>query len=251
VPILLYLPDIEPGLAVRFMTPFATRVAVSFPEAERYFPPKKVLLSGYPVRPQFLGRDKAGARQRLGLAEGKVLLVLGGSRGAHRLNAAIVSAIGPLLDITQVVHIGGRDDEAWLNRERNKLPEVQRGRYRVYGYVHEEIGDLLAAADLVLARAGASTLGEFPAAGLPSLLVPYPYAGAHQARNADYLASRGAARVLAEDELDVMLLPTLQSLLGDEAALAAMAEGSRKLARPDAADRLADELRRMARGGRR
>jgi UDP-N-acetylglucosamine--N-acetylmuramyl-(pentapeptide) pyrophosphoryl-undecaprenol N-acetylglucosamine transferase len=100
----------------------------------------------------------------------------------------------------------------------------------------------------VVARAGAATLAEFPAVGLPSVLVPYPYSGQHQAANADFMSERGAGVRVDNDDLETELKPTVLGLLDDERALERMAQGARALARPDAAARLARELRRLAGG---
>jgi UDP-N-acetylglucosamine--N-acetylmuramyl-(pentapeptide) pyrophosphoryl-undecaprenol N-acetylglucosamine transferase len=248
VPVLIFLPDLEPGLAVRALSHLATRVAISFPDAARYFAEDKVVAAGYPVRAEFFAVNRAEARRAFGLDEGlKTVTIFGGSRGAHSINLALSQCLERLLEVCQVIHICGHLDAEWVMERRAQLSKRLRSRYRAYSYLHEEMPSALAAADLAVARAGAATLGEFPALGLPSILVPYPYAGWHQELNADYLVSRGAAVKIADAELGEKLLPTILELLGDERALAEMSDRARALARPDAAQRIAQELRRMAR----
>lgn len=250
VPSLIYLPDIEPGLAIRFLARFAARVAVSLEAARAFLPASKVVVTGYPVRRELLETDKLAARHRLGLQEGeRTLLVFGGSQGAHRINQAVCQVAAQLAELCQVIHISGPADEGWLQQRRERLPRHLRRRYRVYPYLHEEMPQALAAADLAVARAGAATLGEFPALGLPSILVPYPYAGAHQARNARILAEAGAAVVIADAELNgPALLSWVEELLGDQEALSRMGANARRLARPEAAARIAEELQRLSEG---
>jgi len=121
-----------------------------------------------------------------------------------------------------------------------------RKRYHPYPYLHEEMTQALVAADLVVARAGASVLGEFPAVGLPSILVPYPFAGQHQVANATYLAERGAALVLADSNLPSHLTSTVLDLIGQPKRLKVMAKAARALARQDAAQNIVRELRGLA-----
>ncbi|MCS6845411.1 MAG: UDP-N-acetylglucosamine--N-acetylmuramyl-(pentapeptide) pyrophosphoryl-undecaprenol N-acetylglucosamine transferase [Caldilineales bacterium] len=247
VPVVIYLPDVEPGIAIRRLSRFATRVAVTFPEVAAHFPGKAVV-TGYPVRRRFLemaGRQ-AEARGALGLEpDGRVLLVFGGSRGARSINQALWAALPALLETCQVVHITGSLDWPEVEAHVRRLPEALRSRYRPYPYLHEEMPSAMAAADLVVARAGASTLGEFPALGLPSVLVPYPYSGQHQDANADYLVQRQAAIKIPDSRLATDLLPTVLALWESPERLAAMAAAARRLARPDAAaqiGRVIDEL---------
>ena len=249
VPILIYLPDIEPGLAIRVLSRLAQRVAVSVEESQRYFPAHKTTVTGYPVRSELLTADKRKARKALDLEEGlKTLLVFGGSRGARSLNLALSKVLGRLLDVCQIVHICGPLDAYWVEGQRAELPARLRARYRVYAYLHEEMAQALTAADLVVARAGAATLGELPALGLPGILVPYPYAGRHQELNADYLVSNGAAVKIDNADLEKKLLPTVIELLGNEELLIQMGERACSLARPEAARHIAQELRRLAAG---
>jgi UDP-N-acetylglucosamine--N-acetylmuramyl-(pentapeptide) pyrophosphoryl-undecaprenol N-acetylglucosamine transferase len=248
VPVLVYLPDIVPGLAIRLLSRLARRVAVTSQEAAGHVPAGKAVVTGYPVRPELFGLSRPEARARLGLPlDEKVLLVLGGSRGARSLNRVVVGNLAALLGLAHVVHISGSLDASWVLRAADGLPADQSTRYHPFRYMHDEMPAALAAADLVVARAGAATLGEFPAAGLPSVLVPYPYAGRHQQPNADYLARQGAARVLADGDLKDRFLPVVSALLSNPSELADMAQAARALARPDAASNLVAEIQALAR----
>ena len=244
VPVFIYLPDVAPGLAIQRMSRLARKIGVTFPEVAGQFPGKAVV-TGYPVRPEILALagQKAWARQQLGLgAEEPVLLVFGGSRGARSINQALAAALTVLLPRCQVVHISGTLDWPDVEARVQSLSPELRMRYHVYPYLHDEMPVALAAADLVVARAGASTLGEFPALALPSVLVPYPYSGQHQDNNAAYLADRGAAIKLPDAELEARLVPVILSLLDDPAALGAMSTAAHTLARPAAASTIAEEL---------
>ena len=248
VPTLIYLPDIEPGLAVKALARIADRVAVSFEASEQYLPRGKVVVTGYPVRPELQTIDRRLARQRLELPDdARVLLVFGGSRGAQTINRAVETALDELLEMAYVIHISGPEDEPRLRARLSDVALERRERYRLYAYLHEEMAAALAASDLVVCRAGASTLGELPTFGLPGVLVPYPYAGAHQWQNANYLANRGAAIAIANDAVRAGALPaTVRTLLGDAERLAQMRKASAALARPDAARNIARELMHLS-----
>jgi UDP-N-acetylglucosamine--N-acetylmuramyl-(pentapeptide) pyrophosphoryl-undecaprenol N-acetylglucosamine transferase len=251
LPVFIYLPDVEPGLAIQRMSRFARKVGVTFPEVARYFPGKAVV-TGYPVRSDILSLagQKAMARQRLGLGqEEPVLLVFGGSRGARSINQALLATLPALLPRCQVVHISGTLDWPEVEAFAQSLPQPLRPRYHAYPYLHDEMPLALAAADLGVARAGASTLGEFPALALPSILVPYPYSGQHQDNNAVYLADRGAAIKLTDAELKTRLASAILELLDDPATLRAMATAAQALSRPNAAATIAAQLIGLAHGG--
>jgi UDP-N-acetylglucosamine--N-acetylmuramyl-(pentapeptide) pyrophosphoryl-undecaprenol N-acetylglucosamine transferase len=248
LPVLIYLPDLEPGLEIRMTSRMARSVAVTCPETARFFPGKAVV-TGYPVRPELWAVDREAARAALGLAADlPVLLVFGGSRGARSINRALVAALPELLPHCQVVLISGQLDWPWIEEalKTETLPEDLRGRLHAYPYLHDEMTQALGAADLVVARAGASVLGEFPALGLPAILVPYPHAGRHQYINAAYLADRDAAQIVDDDRLAAALAPSVLALLQNPARLAEMSRAASALARPDAADRIAGELEALA-----
>ena len=250
IPLAVYLPDLYPGWAVRATARLAQRVAVTAVESLRRLPGAKSVVTGYPVREEFWQANRAGGRERLGLdPEEKVLFVIGASQGAHSINKAIAGDLASLLELCEVVHLSGQADEPWLAEIRDGLPTALRPRYHLFGYLHEDTPWAMAAADLAVCRSGASALGELPAVGLPAVLVPYPYAGGHQRINARYLERNGAAVVLDDEDLDRML-PLVGELLHDDKRLRGMREASKRLARPDAARRIAGILLDLA-GARR
>lgn len=272
VPLLIFLPDLTPGLSIKLTSRLAAAVAVSFAEAAGYFPGKAVV-TGYPVRPELLCADRAQARSMFGLQDDlPVLLVFGGSRGSRSINRALVAALPELVQHCQVIHISGQADWAWvadrfgLSRSPDGVapgltpssmpagsattgrgPALPLGeRYHPFAYLNEGMVHALAAANLVVARAGASVLGEFPAVGLPSILVPYPHAGQHQGVNAAHLAQRGAALIVPDEDLPIRLAPTILELLSSPDRLRAMSQAAASLARPDAADNIVQELHKLA-----
>ena len=246
IPIALYLPDVYPGWAVRAIARLARRIAVTAPETLRRMPDGKATVTGYPVREEFWQVSRPEGRQRLGLdPEEKVLFVAGASQGAHSINQAVADNLPRLLELCEVVHVSGSADEEWLAGLAKGLPRKFRSRYHLYGYMHEEFPWAMAAADLALCRAGASVLGELPAVGLPAVLVPYPYAGAHQRLNARHLEDNGAAVILDDRDLGSML-SLVGGLLHDSARLDSMSQASRRLARPEAARDIARLILELA-----
>ena len=244
LPSVLYVPDIEPGLALRTLAFFARRICVTVPESTRFFRrPQRVVLTGYPTRGELSGWTRQTGRQALDLAEDQpVLLITGGSKGARSINNAVLESLPALLELTQVVHITGELDWPDVEAKTRDLSEAQMARYHVFPYLHEEMGAVLAAADLVLSRGGASALGEYPLFGLPAILVPYPYAWRYQKVNADYLGGKGAAVTVEDGELAGKLLPTVGAILGTPERLEAMRTAMRGLAHPGAAEQIAQEI---------
>ena len=239
VPVALFLPDVYPGWAVRAIARFARRIAVTAPDSLRKLPSDRVEVTGYPVRDEFFQVSRAEGRKRLGLdPEEKVLFVAGASQGAHSINRALAASLRGLLELCEVVHVSGPADEAWLAGLMRELPPDLLARYHLFGYLHQEFAWAMAAADLALSRAGASSLGELPAVGLPAVLVPYPHAGAHQRLNARFLADHNAAVILDDGDLGTAL-SVVGGLLADSARLDSMRQASRRLARRDAARNIA------------
>lgn len=243
VPIVIYLPDVEPGSTIRFVVPMARRIACTTEGSRQFVPEDKIVVTGYPVRPDLRAvraMSKRDALARFELASDRpTLFVFGGSRGARNINRALMGVLPQLLVDAQVIHLSG--ELTWPEVEANAatLPAELRAHYRPYPYLHDDMGYAFRAADLVLARAGASMLGECPAFGLPSILVPLTFAWRYQKVNADYLTARGAAVQLIDETLADTLLPVVRELLFDRERLARMAASTAALDKPNAAGDLA------------
>ena len=244
---LLYVPDVEPGLALKTIAHFSDHIAVSVQPSLSYFSArKKVIITGYPTRPDLMRWDQKKAREFFGIqGNPQVLLILGGSKGARSINLAVAKYLSQLLTSVDVIHLSGQLDYDTLHQHRELLPHELKQRYHLLPYLHE-MGAALAAADLAVSRAGASILGEYPLFGLPSILAPYPYAWRYQKTNADYLVERGAAVVLADSNLDEEFYSVVTSLLSDPPRLATMGQAARSLATPNAAGKIAAILVSMA-----
>jgi len=260
VPLVLTEADSHLGLTNRMLAPFARRVCLAFPVRSSERPAAtpllggrwrrrrgggpgraagrreaRYLVTGRPVPPP--RRDRSRAREHFGIgADETCVLVFGGSLGARSINLAAVEAFAG--DTFRVLHVCGRRDHPEL------AGRPLRAGYDLREYL--DLGDFaaaLAAADLVVARAGGSVF-EIAAYGLPAILVPYPYASAdHQSVNARWMSDAGAAVVVPDAELTAgRLAHEVSALLADPARMAAMASAASSLARPDAAAEVAREL---------
>lgn len=239
-PLVLTEADSHLGLANRLLAGRARRVCLAFPIAGREG--KRYLVTGRPVPPAVLEANRGAARERFGIApEARCLLVMGGSQGARSINECAIAALAERRGRDfHVVHVAGRRDFDALVERLAAAPHGER--YTLLAY-EPDLGDCLAACDLVLGRSGGSIF-ELTAAGRPAILVPYPHAAAgHQESNAAWMASAGAATVIRDEELDPeRLAAEIGGLVGDDERLAAMASASAALAKPDAARRIADQV---------
>ncbi len=248
IPTVLYVPDIEPGLALRTLARFADRITVTAEASKDFFPGHPgVVVTGYPTRPTLTRWDRAEAYQAFDLSpELPILFVFGGSKGAQSINRALIAVLPELLAEMQVVHVSGRLTWPEVEAAAGELTSAQKARYRAYPYLHEEMGAAFTLADLCVCRAGASILGESPLFGLPTALVPYPHAWRYQRVNAQYLVEHGAAVTIEDADLPEKLLPLALGLMGDRERLAQMKAAMLDLARPQAAEAIAEQLRIVA-----
>jgi UDP-N-acetylglucosamine--N-acetylmuramyl-(pentapeptide) pyrophosphoryl-undecaprenol N-acetylglucosamine transferase len=236
IPAALMEADAHLGLANRLAAPFAERVFLSFPIEGR--DGSKYRVTGRPIPARNRATSKAEGRRVFDLPpRARVLLVFGGSQGATSLNEVMVEAFGETGPA--VLHLSGERDFERFSRQ------VRRDEYRLVPFT-DAFGAALAAADLVVARAGGS-VWELAAAGKPAILVPYPFATAdHQAKNARFFERAGGAITVPETELG-RVADLARSLIGDAQRLKEMGEAMKRVARPDAADDIAEELLALTR----
>jgi UDP-N-acetylglucosamine--N-acetylmuramyl-(pentapeptide) pyrophosphoryl-undecaprenol N-acetylglucosamine transferase len=240
IPSVLWDGNVVPGRSVRLVARLATVIAVSHEATGRALGRPATYLTGTPIR-SVRGVDVDEARARFGGRPGeRILLVFGGSQAVRRINDAVLGALPRLVERVRVVHVTGDDGYAAALAARAALPEPLRDRYRPAPFLHDDMTAALAAADLAVGRAGASTLAEAAAFALPTAIVPYPHAAGHQRLNAESFAEAGAAVLVEDEELDADRLVDVAGLLADPARHAAMSAAARDLARPGAAGAVAD-----------
>lgn len=244
IPLVLQEQNAIPGVTNRLLARFAATVAVPYAEADARFPRgARLLVTGNPVRPEVLGVDPAGARRRLGLPQaGRVVLMMAGSKGSTVFVRWFRDMLPHFRDGTLLFVCG----QEYLEVARAAVAHREAGQtapphatVSVLPYL-PQIGDGLAAADLVVCRAGAMTLAELAAVGRAAILIPSPHVTHHhQEANASAFAHAGAARVLAEADLDgATLAAAVGALLADPQERRRMAQAARTLARPDALARI-------------
>ena len=245
---LLYVPDIEPGQALKTIARFSDCITLTVEESKAFFPEHHSrVVTGYPLRPGLDRWTSPEARTFFALEEQlPVLLVFGGSKGARSINQAVVAALPELLQDMQVIHITGKLDWEMIEQARAGLSSEQLNRYRPFTYLYDEIGAAMSLADLALTRAGAATLGELPVFGLPAILVPYPYAWRYQRVNASYLVRNGAAVLIEDSQLAEQIIPKVRGLMAEKEQLERMSQAMRSLAKPEAAARIGTLLRELA-----
>jgi UDP-N-acetylglucosamine--N-acetylmuramyl-(pentapeptide) pyrophosphoryl-undecaprenol N-acetylglucosamine transferase len=237
IPAALTEADAHLGLSNRLAAPFAKRIFLAFPIPGRDGPKFRVTGRPIPVRSRPVPREEARRRLELPL-DGPLLLVAGGSQGARSLNDVVVESFGE--SGPAVLHLSG---EGEVSRLRGR---VSRTDYRLVPFL-DDYGVALGAADLVLARAGGG-VWELAAAGKPAVLVPYPFGtGDHQTKNAQFFQAAGGAVLVPEAELG-RVPEIVRSLLDDRRRLEEMSAAMLRVARPDAADEIAEELMALARG---
>ena len=247
--IIIHESDSIPGLANRFLSHFATKIAISFEECEKYFPKGKCVLTGNPIRSEILEGSKERGFSYFKLGKDKpIIFVTGGSQGAKAINEIVEKAMPGLLKICQVIHQVGVQTSKFapspkrLWRVGDKIQNSKNIGYRRYGFLKsKEMVDAYAVADLVISRAGSNTLFELAALEKPSILIPLPTSAQnHQLRNARIFEESGAARVILQKDLtQQVLLKNIKDLLDNKERLEEISRNVSKLAKLDATRKIA------------
>jgi len=249
IPTMIHEQNIVPGLTNKFLARHATRVAVSFAESLPLFPPGKTVLTGNPRATEVLHGNSQAGRSFLGVgADKQIVLIFGGSRGARPINETVIASMEcfAAFSHTHFVYVTGEVHyEAVMAtlREKGGIP----ANVSVLPFIHN-MPDVLAATHILVSRAGASTLAEITALGVPAILIPSPYVtNNHQEKNARGLERAGAAQVITERELNAdTLCSALSGLLNDRKRWERMRESSLALGMPQAAAVLVENLRQIA-----
>lgn len=248
IPILIHESDSVPGAANRFCAKFSKRIAISFPQAADYFPELKTAITGNPVRKELLGGSKEELKSLLPGYSGLkyTLLILGGSQGSQAVNKAVFEALPYLLKRCEVIHqIGENNSKELKNEFPNGFPE---GYFPAPFMEENLLKNAYAAADLVISRAGASSIAEIAALGKPSIMIPLPSAaGDHQNINAAAYQKSGACEVVSQVNLTPHLFESkIFSILDDPQARQKMSAAARHFNPFDAAQKIAEELLKIA-----
>ena len=241
-----------PGLTNRWLSKRVDLVALAYDYNQQMLKnPKNVEVVGNPVRSAVLAADRAEALKKLGLDEGPVtVLVFGGSRGARKINQSVIDAYDDFREDQdlRIVHIAGMIEHDEVKDQIDKIKRsTDKVKYHLFPYI-QEMGAAYAVADLAVTRAGASTVAELTARGLPSILIPYPYAtDNHQFVNAQNLETAGAAKIISDQDINAdKLYKAVSGLVHDPQQLKQMRERAVKFGRPQAARNLAERILKIA-----
>jgi UDP-N-acetylglucosamine--N-acetylmuramyl-(pentapeptide) pyrophosphoryl-undecaprenol N-acetylglucosamine transferase len=250
IPVILHESDATPGIANQLLARLAKKIAVSFSGSEAFFPERKVILTGNPVRDELTQGKKEEAVKKFSLDSAKkTILVMGGSQGARVINHAVLAVIPKIVKKWQVIHITGMGDFEAVVREAGKIGvKAGKGGYFAFPFLFGEMADALAAADLVISRAGANALSEIAANAKPAIIIPIEgSANKHQEQNAFVFSRAGAAVVLSQGNLgENIFFEKIESVLEDSEFSFELRERVKKFHNPKAAEIIADEILKLA-----
>jgi len=251
IPIILHESDSAPGLANRILAKFADKIILSFSGSENYFrkQKEKIILIGNPIREKLTLGDKSQAKELFKIKSNKpVILILGGSQGAQKINEVVLSILPRLLELSEVIHVTGEKNEKVIFGEADKILKFSENLKQFYHLGSFLNADYLmhayALADLIINRAGASSIFEIAACGKPSILIPLPNSASdHQRKNAHDFARPGAAVVLEQENLTPnLLMEEISKILGNAVRIQEMSGKAKQFYKPNIAEKIKDEI---------
>ena len=250
IPLVIHESDSVPGKVNRWAARFASRIGIAFTSAQSYFPSDKTAVIGVPIRKRILGGKRESAREHFDIfSDLPAIGVMGASQGALKINDTVMSILGELTDRYEVIHQTGQKHVEEARGEANVVLEFgHKERYHPYGFLDEEsLREFYAASDLIVSRAGASSIFEIAAWGKPAILIPLSTAAHdHQLKNAYEYVAIGAAEMIEEANFTPhILLSEINRLMSHEDILKKMAESSQRFARIDAAEIIAREILKL------
>ena len=252
IPIMIHESDAVPGKANAWAGKFAKRIAISFAGSAEYFPKDRAAVVGNPIRKEFFIREVLGAKEYFKLESGTpVIFVFGGSQGSKNINDSLLDILPELLPDYQLIHQCGKDNYEECKGRADLILENSpfKSRYRLFPYLESGAMRMAyGAADLAVSRAGSGSIFEIAASGLPSIIIPLAgSAQEHQRENAYAYAKSGAAAVIEERNLKPHILKSeINRLFSDKEEMGKMAEAAKFFAKPDAAEKIAREIIRLA-----
>lgn len=247
-PYMMHDCDAQPGLVTRKLAPYASAVSVAFESAEKFIKNKNFYVNGNPIRPQFKTLTKLEARKNLGIEDKLTLCIMGGSQGAKTINNAAVEILKTLsqkYNMQIIFQTGKRNFEQVIEHLTKIYPEYEKDKNILVKPYFEDMITVLKASDIAVSRAGSLSISEIEAAGLASILIPYPHAAAdHQRKNAKYLVEKSASLYLEDSETtDQTLLEKIETLVLDKEKLSELQDNTLKLAKYDGVTKIIEQLK--------
>ena len=251
IPIILHESDSAPGLANRILAKFAKKIILSFAGSKVYFPKhqEKLVLIGNPIREELTQGDKNQGKELFKITSNKpVILIIGGSQGAQKINETVLSILTRLLEVAEIIHISGERNAKDVAQESEKILKYYEGLkyyYHLYSFLPaEQLKHAYAVADLIVNRAGAGSIYEIAACGKPSIIIPLPNAASdHQRKNAHDFAQTNGSIVLEQENLTPnIFLEQISKLLSDPNKLKEMGEEAKTFYKPNIAEKIRDEI---------
>jgi len=249
IPIIIHESDSVPGLANRILFRLAKKIILSFETEKNYFSKEKTIVLGNPIREELTQGSREEGKKLFELTSEKpVVLIMGGSQGARKINEIVLNGLPRLLEKCEIIHLCGQKNFEFLKQEKDKIlresESAKKSFYHLYSFLKEELKHAYAVSDIIVSRAGAGSIFEIAAVGKASILIPLPNSASdHQSKNAQALAQIGGAIVLEEENLTINLfLSAIFELIDNPEKIETMGRKARSFYNPDTNQKIVEEI---------